>query len=80
MSCRRGPGPHPGADRSPRAGRGPVPTRPVRTGGECREVADGLAHVVPVRDSKVPHGPVLEVGAGAWPSFVGAIRSGELAR
>ncbi|MFI1467008.1 DUF397 domain-containing protein [Streptomyces wuyuanensis] len=50
------------------------------TGGECLEVADGLPHVVPVRDSKVPHGPVLAVGAGAWSSFVGAIRSGGLGR
>ncbi|MFG2757760.1 DUF397 domain-containing protein [Streptomyces wuyuanensis] len=50
------------------------------TGGECLEVADGLPRVVPVRDSKVPHGPVLAIGAGAWSSFVGAIRSGGLGR
>ncbi|MFJ6949273.1 DUF397 domain-containing protein [Streptomyces wuyuanensis] len=50
------------------------------TGGECLEVADGLPRVVPVRDSKVPHGPVLAVGVGAWSSFVGAIRSGGLGR
>ncbi|MEI5008853.1 hypothetical protein RB196_17515 [Streptomyces sp. PmtA] len=28
----------------------------------------------------MPHGPVPAVGAGAWPSFVGAIRAGELGR
>ncbi|RNL72007.1 DUF397 domain-containing protein [Streptomyces sp. I6] len=50
------------------------------TGGQCREVADGTAHVVPVRDSEAPHGPVLAVGAGAWSPFVGAIRSGKLTR
>ncbi|MEU2108074.1 DUF397 domain-containing protein [Streptomyces sp. NPDC019507] len=50
------------------------------SGGECLEVADGLHRVVPVRDSKVPKGPILAVGTGAWSSFVGAIRSGELGR
>ncbi|MCZ7459125.1 DUF397 domain-containing protein [Streptomyces sp. WMMC940] len=50
------------------------------TGGECLEVAEGFSRVVPVRDSKTPHGPVLAVGAGAWSSFVGAIRTGGLGR
>ncbi|MEU2258961.1 DUF397 domain-containing protein [Streptomyces sp. NPDC019645] len=50
------------------------------SGSECREVADGLPRAVPVRDAKVPHGPVLAVGAGACSSFAGAIRSGELGR
>lgn len=27
--------------------------------GSCLEVADGVADVLPVRDSKTPHGPVL---------------------
>ncbi|MER7816104.1 DUF397 domain-containing protein [Streptomyces sp. NPDC096153] len=39
-----------------------------------------LPRVVPVRDPKVPHGPVLAVGAGAWSSFVGAIGAEGLGR
>ncbi|WP_369246465.1 DUF397 domain-containing protein [Streptomyces sp. R41] len=42
-------------------------------GGECVEVADGVPGVVPVRDSKVPDGPVLLVSALAWTEFVGAV-------
>ncbi|MDT0446604.1 DUF397 domain-containing protein [Streptomyces johnsoniae] len=38
-------------------------------GGNCVEVADGVAGVVPVRDSKRP-GPVVVVSAGAWRAFV----------
>ncbi|WP_431996611.1 DUF397 domain-containing protein [Streptomyces fungicidicus] len=33
-------------------------------------MADGDADHVPVRDSKVPHGPVLVFGAASWTSFV----------
>ncbi|MEW2168408.1 DUF397 domain-containing protein [Streptomyces sp. NPDC007027] len=47
-------------------------------GGQCLEVADGFAPVVPVRDSKNPHGPVLAVAADGWSSFVSALRNGEL--
>lgn len=43
------------------------------SGGDCVEVADGLVGIVPVRDSKVPHGPVLTVTAPAWTSFVSAL-------
>lgn len=39
-------------------------------GGQCLEVATGLSGVVPVRDSKVPTGPVLTVTSGAWSEFV----------
>ncbi|MFF8639955.1 DUF397 domain-containing protein [Streptomyces sp. NPDC015345] len=39
-------------------------------GGDCVEVADGVPGVVPVRDSKVPHGPALVIGAAAWQAFV----------
>ncbi|MFE5732221.1 DUF397 domain-containing protein [Streptomyces sp. NPDC056528] len=46
-------------------------------GGECLEVADSLP-LVPVRDSKVPAGPVLVFGAGAWASFVGGVKGGPL--
>jgi hypothetical protein len=40
-------------------------------GGNCVEVADGVPGVVPVRDSKVPGGPVLLIGAAAWTEFIG---------
>jgi len=48
-------------------------------GGNCVEVADGVPGVVPVRDSKVPDGPVLVFGAPAWASFVAAVRGGTAA-
>ncbi|WP_043677060.1 DUF397 domain-containing protein [Streptomyces xylophagus] len=40
------------------------------TGGDCVEVRDDLPGVVPVRDSKVPHGPALLIPALAWAPFV----------
>lgn len=49
-------------------------------GGNCVEVAANLAAtrgVVPVRDSKNPAGPALTFDAGAWASFVSAVRGGE---
>ena len=45
-------------------------------GGACVEVSDDFAAVVPVRDSKVPHGPVLVFPAGGRNSFVSAIGNG----
>ncbi|RDG36704.1 DUF397 domain-containing protein [Streptomyces corynorhini] len=48
-------------------------------GGSCVEWAPTHATAtgtVPVRDSKVPQGPVLLVPAGAFASFVGAVRQG----
>lgn len=50
-------------------------------GGACVEVATNLAAsrgVVPVRDSKRPGGPVLDVGAGAFAAFVGGVQDGAL--
>jgi hypothetical protein len=47
-------------------------------GGECVEVSDDLAAVVPVRDSKSPHGPVITFAADGWTSFVSAVKRGEL--
>ncbi|MEU8617012.1 DUF397 domain-containing protein [Streptomyces sp. NPDC048623] len=44
-------------------------------GGECVEVRDDVPGVVPVRDSKVPAGPVLVVAAPAWASFVAALKA-----
>ncbi|MGC4980575.1 MULTISPECIES: DUF397 domain-containing protein [unclassified Streptomyces] len=42
-------------------------------GGSCLEVADGAPGVVPVRDSKLPDGPVLLIGADAWAAFVAGV-------
>lgn len=36
----------------------------------CVEVSDTFPTLVPVRDSKVPTGPALVFGAGAWSAFV----------
>ncbi|MFZ4270928.1 DUF397 domain-containing protein [Streptomyces arboris] len=47
-------------------------------GGQCLEVADGFAPVVPVRDSKKPHGPVLAFAAASWSSFVAALKGDHL--
>ncbi|MCC4316750.1 DUF397 domain-containing protein [Streptomyces malaysiensis] len=49
-------------------------------GGACIEVAANLVAsrgVVPVRDSKDPHGPALMFDPTAWSSFVSAVRHGE---
>ncbi|MEU4263185.1 DUF397 domain-containing protein [Streptomyces argenteolus] len=48
------------------------------TGGDCIEVADGFAAIVPVRDSKNPHGPTLTFAADGWSSFVSAVKDGDL--
>lgn len=47
-------------------------------GGACVEVSDDLAAAVPVRDSKVPHGPVLVFPAVGWGYFVSAVIGGQL--
>lgn len=46
------------------------------SGGDCVEVADGVAGLVPVRDSKVAGGPVLVLSAAAWGPFVTALKGG----
>ncbi|WP_320784236.1 DUF397 domain-containing protein [Streptomyces sp. CRN 30] len=38
-------------------------------------MAAGLPALVPVRDSKLPHGPVLRFGAGCWSDFISGLRS-----
>jgi hypothetical protein len=45
-------------------------------GGNCVEVAPGFPGVVPVRDSKVPHGPVLAFEFGSWAAFIGELKAG----
>lgn len=43
-------------------------------GGACIEICDEVAGLVPVRDSKDPHGPVLVFPAESWAAFVSAVR------
>lgn len=49
-------------------------------GGACVEISDDFAGVVPVRDSKVSHGPVVVFPGGGWSAFVAALREGQLTR
>ncbi|MET8753831.1 DUF397 domain-containing protein [Streptomyces sp. NPDC004667] len=44
--------------------------------GLCVEVADGLAGLVPMRDSKRKGGPVIVLSAAAWAPFVEALKGG----
>lgn len=41
--------------------------------GSCVEVVDNFPTAIPVRDSKVPHGPALLLPTAAWSSFVSAV-------
>ncbi|MBU7597916.1 DUF397 domain-containing protein [Streptomyces sp. P38-E01] len=41
----------------------------------CLEVADGIAGVVPVRDSKDTRLPVIPVPAHAWATFIDHLKS-----
>ena len=45
-------------------------------GGNCVEVAENLPGLVPVRDSKDPHGPALVFTSGAWGSFIAGVKAG----
>lgn len=42
----------------------------------CVEVLDHHHSGVPVRDSKVPYGPVLVFSAADWAAFVTSVKSG----
>ncbi|MFE9168346.1 DUF397 domain-containing protein [Streptomyces kebangsaanensis] len=44
-------------------------------GGECVEIAEDFPGVVPVRDSKAPHGPVIVVPTAAWGAFVNSLKA-----
>ena len=48
------------------------------SGGDCLEVSDDHPGIVPVRDSKDPHGPALAFRAPAWTAFVEGVKSGSL--
>ncbi|MFH8571813.1 DUF397 domain-containing protein [Streptomyces sp. NPDC017993] len=48
-------------------------------GGACIEVADNHPALIPVRDSKDPHGPALIFEAASWTSFITAVKHKALA-
>ncbi|MFJ3335307.1 DUF397 domain-containing protein [Streptomyces sp. NPDC086766] len=39
-------------------------------------VATGTPGIVPVRDSKAPHGPALFFEADSWTAFIGGLKTG----
>lgn len=47
-------------------------------GGNCVETGEGIASVVPVRDSKDHTGPALLFQADRWDGFVSSIKQGTL--
>ncbi len=49
------------------------------SGGSCVEIADNYPGIVPVRDSKVPEGPVVVIGAPAWAAFVADVAGAAVA-
>ncbi|KOV66301.1 DUF397 domain-containing protein [Streptomyces sp. MMG1121] len=44
------------------------------SGGDCLEVNDTHPALVPVRDSKTPHGPKLFFGSAAWAAFTSSLK------
>lgn len=48
------------------------------TSGNCVEIAGNLAGIVPIRDSKDPHGPALTVTPSSWTMFLSQLRAGAL--
>lgn len=46
-------------------------------GVDCVEVARNLPHVVAIRDSKDPHGPVLTVAPAQWRDFIAEVKAGQ---
>ncbi|WP_240957888.1 DUF397 domain-containing protein [Streptomyces barkulensis] len=38
-------------------------------------MADGFPGSIPVRDSKVPHGPVLAFPSASWASFISELKA-----
>ncbi|MEV4870437.1 DUF397 domain-containing protein [Streptomyces syringium] len=46
---------------------------------DCIQITDCHLGLVPVRDSKNPHGPILLIQAAAWSAFITALK-GDLAR
>lgn len=46
----------------------------------CLEVSDDHPGTVPVRDSKLPHSPILVFGAGSWGAFLASVKTEGSAR
>ncbi|MEV7087747.1 DUF397 domain-containing protein [Streptomyces sp. NPDC093085] len=46
-------------------------------GGNCIEVGAGITGVVPVRDSKNPHGPALGFPVSSFTTFVTGLKTGK---
>jgi len=44
-------------------------------GGNCVEITEDFPGIVPIRDSKNPHGPVLTVPTPAWDTFISSLKS-----
>ncbi|MBP5940134.1 DUF397 domain-containing protein [Streptomyces acidiscabies] len=44
-------------------------------GGACVEISEDFPGVVPIRDSKNPHGPALTVPTLAWDTFIRSLKS-----
>ncbi|MEY9950177.1 DUF397 domain-containing protein [Kitasatospora sp. GAS1066B] len=54
-----------------------VKSRYSGNGGECVEVAPDFPGIVPVRDSKDPHGPALVFTTDAWQAFTRSTSAGD---
>lgn len=44
-------------------------------GASCLEVRDNDPRGIPVRDSKVPHGPAVVFSAPCWSSFISTLKT-----
>ncbi|MET8979711.1 DUF397 domain-containing protein [Streptomyces sp. NPDC004539] len=44
-------------------------------GGSCVEITEDFPGIVPIRDSKNPHGPALTVPTSAWDTFIDSLKS-----
>jgi hypothetical protein len=44
-------------------------------GGSCVEVLDDYPSGIPVRDSKVQHGPAVILSTDSWSSFLAALKT-----
>ncbi|MDH6120707.1 hypothetical protein ABH930_004803 [Kitasatospora sp. GAS204A] len=55
-----------------------VKSRHSGNGGQCVEVAPDFPGIVPVRDSKDPHGPALVFTTDAWQAFARSTAAGDL--
>ncbi|KOG51910.1 hypothetical protein ADK76_34030 [Streptomyces griseoflavus] len=44
-------------------------------GGNCLEIADDFPGIIPVRDSKTPHGPILTFPSASWTAFIATLKT-----